>query len=422
MRSRKSERDQPKSDQADLLQEAFHSFDQAAGTLQQSYRALTARLERLDLELATSNDALRHNLKENERMRTHLAAILESLSTGVIVADEAEIIVRCNQAAIAFLGRPRGWILGRRVDQLMQETQLDLDTYPVVAPSGALLSITRNPLHQDAGDECGSIVLLHDITRLRQLEERLQRRDRLAGMGEMVGRIAHEIRNPLGSVELFASMLKRDLGDQPERRAYAEHICMSVRAMDRLLSNLLVYTRPAQPNADWHGTEALVLDALTLAAHAIAHAPIEIPLRLDPEVPQLWCDANQMKQVLLNLILNAIQAMPDGGTLMISASYERDQKAGPATVRLAVSDTGLGIDPAHRSRLFDPFFTTKEEGTGLGLAIADSIVEAHGGRLEVESPQEQGTTFTILLPAEPQKDLHVKVDAAEPTQCIEMNI
>jgi signal transduction histidine kinase len=259
------------------------------------------------------------------------------------------------------------------------------------------------------------VVLIQDVTAVRELEDRLQRRNRLAAMGEMVGRIAHEIRNPLGSIELFASMLRRDLNGVPALRGYAEHISSSVHMMNRLLTNLLVYTKPDCPHGEWHETEALMLDSLTLAAHAIANTRVDIRLEVDPLAARIWCDTGQLKQVLLNLILNGIHAMPGSGTLTLSASLTEGQVPGGPALRLSVSDTGAGIPAAQRSRIFDPFFTTKDEGTGLGLAIVHAIVEAHQGRIDVESSEGRGTTFTIVLPQGPVSDRDDGIDISMAT-------
>lgn len=383
-----------------LLHSAFRSFDHAAATLQASYAALTARLERMDLELAASNEALRANLREKEEIRRHLSAVLESLSTGVLVADEKGTVMRANQAAADLLSRPKQVLLGRELSGILRDAQLDRPGYPLRSPGGVPLSVARAPLLGEDGRSEGSIVLLHDISIVRRLEERLQRRERLAAMGEMVGRIAHEIRNPLGSIELFASLLRKDLAGLPQCRQYAEHISIAVQAMDRLLVNLLAFTRPATPRSAWHRTDAVIHDALTLAAHVLAQKPVETHVACAPEAGRIWCDAFQMKQALLNLILNAVQAMPEGGRLSICACAERDEGSG-AVIRLAVSDTGSGIRPDHLSRIFDPFFTTRDDGTGLGLAIVHTIAEAHRGRVEVDSRLGAGTTVALMLPADP---------------------
>jgi signal transduction histidine kinase len=393
-----------------LLHEAFRSFDDAAATLQQSYQTLTSRLEELDVELADRNEALGRNLRANEELREHLTAIVESLSTGLLVLDAEGTITRCNQTGEQLLGLNREKILGRSLAACLKEAQLDGDAYPLTTRQGAAVALSTRALQTGEGRHTGSVVLIQDVTTVRELEDRLQRRNRLAAMGEMVGRIAHEIRNPLGSIELFASMLRRDLNGVPALRGYAEHISSSVHMLNRLLTNLLVYTKPDCPHGEWHETEALMLDSLTLAAHAIANTRVDIRLEVDPLAARIWCDTGQLKQVLLNLILNGIHAMPGSGTLTLSASLTEGQVPGGPALRLSVSDTGAGIPAAQRSRIFDPFFTTKDEGTGLGLAIVHAIVEAHQGRIDVESSEGRGTTFTIVFPHGPVSDRDDGID------------
>lgn len=387
----------------EILHDAFRSFDQAAGSLQEAYRMLMARVERLDLELAASNEALRVNLKDNEDIKAHLTAILESLTTGVIVAGVDSVIIRCNNAAENLLGLTRDQMLGHLLKQFLDEKHLTTGCYPIVSPTGALLAILRTVLRDAAGLPAGDLILLQDISDVRRLEERVQRRDRLAAMGEMVGRIAHEIRNPLGSVELFASMLRKDLVHDPAKRQYAEHISVAVKAMDRLLANLLTYTKPDCSRAGRHALRPLLEEVLMLTAHEITRHGIEATLQIATSADSVWCDAGQLKQALLNVCVNAAQAMPTGGRLTVHAGRERDDESGmsePGPLRISVSDTGSGIDPAHVSRVFDPFFTTRDEGTGLGLAIVHAIIEAHHGRVEIETHAGRGSTFTFVLPAE----------------------
>ncbi|MCC6966701.1 MAG: PAS domain-containing protein [Nitrospira sp.] len=387
----------------DLLTRAFRDFDQAATVLQQSYDALTTRLQQMDLELAQTNASLREHLRETEEMRAHVTAVLESLDTGVIVADSEDVVVRCNHSTEQLLGVPQAQLRGRHVGEVLAEIRKDHGEYPLVLPSGVTIALSQTDLTDESGHLIGKLVLIHDVTRIRQLEDRLQRRNRLEAMGQMVGSIAHEIRNPLGSVELFASMLRKDLRDQPQLRSYAEHISMAVQSMDQLLSNLLVYTRPDCSRLGWHHTELLIRDVLTLASHAIPPDSVEVRCQVHPLVPQLWCDGPKMKQVLLNLVLNAVQAMPKGGTLTLTACPAPPEIQESPAVHLRVSDTGTGIPAELQSRVFDPFFTTKDQGTGLGLAIVHAVVEAHHGRIDVESYHGQGTSFLITLPRGPMQ-------------------
>ena len=385
----------------DLLTRAFHDFDQAATVLQQSYDALTTRLQQMDLELAQTNASLREHLRETEEMRAHVTAVLESLDTGVIVADSQDVVVRCNHSTEQLLGVSQAQLQGRSATTVLEEIRKDHGEYPLVLPSGVTIALSQTDLTDESGGLIGKLVLIHDVTRVRQLEDRLQRRNRLEAMGQMVGSIAHEIRNPLGSVELFASMLRKDLRDQPQLRTYAEHISMAVQSMDRLLSNLLVYTRPDCSRQGWQETELMIREVLTLASHAMAPGSVEVRCQVDPLVPRIWCDGAKMKQVLLNLVLNAVQAMPDGGVLTLAATMAPANSQESPAVQLIVSDTGTGIPPELQSRVFDPFFTTKDQGTGLGLAIVHALVEAHQGRIDVESKAGQGTSFVITLPRGP---------------------
>ena len=397
------------SNEQELLHAAFRSFDEAAHTLQQSYSALTARVEQMDGELAQSNEALRRQLCDNEAMRVHLDGILESLSAGVLVMDDGETISRSNRAAEVLLGATGADLRNRRASDILAGAGLSVCDRPQRIGQ-TVVSISQVPLRNDSGAHSGHLILFQDITRIYQLEEQLQRKERLAAMGELIGRIAHEIRNPLGSVELFASMLQRDVDEQSSARRYAQQISQAVQLMDRLLANLLLYTRPVRLARGWHQAEPLISESLKLAAHVIAKVPVDIRVDLSPEIHSIWCHDGQLKQVLVNLIVNAGQAMPDGGVLTISLARASSQVLGTPAIRLMVRDSGIGIESAHRSRIFDPFFTTKDEGTGLGLAIVYSIVDAHQGRIDVDSAVGKGTSCSIILPhpssGETQKAFH----------------
>ncbi len=384
-------------EEQELLQTAFRSFDEAAHTLQQSYSALTTRVEQMDLELAQSNEALRRQLCDNEAMRVHLDGILESLSMGVLVMDDCEMITRSNRAAEVLLGVTDDELRNRRASEILAGAGLGVCDRPQRIGQ-AVVSISQVPLHNNSGEHSGHLILFQDITRIYQLEEQLQRKERLAAMGELIGRIAHEIRNPLGSVELFASMLQRDLGEHSSAKRYAQQISQAVQSMDRLLTNLLLYTRPVHLARGWHLAESLIDESMKLAAHAITKMPVEIRVDISQEIHSMWCHDGQLKQVLVNLVVNAVQAMPNGGVLAISLCQEPSQTLGVPAVRLTVRDSGIGIAPAHQSRIFDPFFSTKDDGTGLGLAIVYSIVDAHQGRIDVDSTVGQGTACSIILP------------------------
>ena len=254
---------------------------------------------------------------------------------------------------------------------------------------------------KQAGTGKGTILDLKDIGGRKQAYQRSQRKDRLAAMGEMAAMIAHEIRNPLGGIELFATSLRDSLEGQPELQLLAERISSGVKSIDAIISNLLQFVRPDEANRfeRFDLYEALD-DSLFFMEHlADRENGVDVKVAYGPRPLFIKGDVELLKQVCLNIILNAIQSMPEGGELGISTAHGAMTHAGPpAWAEIRISDNGVGMEPGHVSRIFDPFFTTKERGTGLGLSIVHNIVEMHGGTIDVESRPGKGTVFCIGLP------------------------
>ena len=255
--------------------------------------------------------------------------------------------------------------------------------------------------------------LVHKNMLLEQMEERVQRTNRLAAMGEMAAKIAHEIRNPLGSIELFASLVRRDLHQSGHAAAeMAEHIVSGVRSMDLLITNLLFFTKPQRPQCVLVRLSDVIKEALIFATHTISHHGIEVcwePISGEQDSDYLLADEGLLRQACLNLILNAAQAMEPGGLLRIRVCTS-DEDAGGRVTQVSFSDTGGGISRADLAKMFDPFFTTKERGTGLGLTIAHTIVEAHQGCIEVESKEGQGSTFRLTFPQREREGENVNAE------------
>jgi signal transduction histidine kinase len=235
--------------------------------------------------------------------------------------------------------------------------------------------------------------------RMKKVQEQANRAGRLAAMGEMSVKIAHEIRNPLGSIELFASSLQKELEDNAELKPLCEHICSGVKRINNIISNLLLFIRPEQT------PEMLVLDiheslkdSLFFAEHLIhINTGIEVVANFADRPLRIYGDPQLLSQVSLNLILNALQAMPDGGRLTISTDT-CDDVHGNEMTEIRFADTGCGIPPENLSKIFDPFFTTKKKGMGLGLAIVHHITETHGGTIDINSSPMQGTECIVSLP------------------------
>lgn len=239
--------------------------------------------------------------------------------------------------------------------------------------------------------------LNHEVSKLRyELEDKnreLARRERLAALGEMATGVAHEIRNPLASIQLFASLLDRDLAALPESQRLVRKISAGVGDLDRIVGDVLDFAGRHDPNPRMVAVLQLVckaFEALTAQAHGKG-----VRLESDDSVVglQAWVDPAQLGRAILNVVLNAIEATPAGGTVKASAEVGDD-----GSLLLHVADDGPGIAESLAERIFNPFFTTKEMGTGLGLAIAHRILECHGGRISASNRPQRGARFTLQLP------------------------
>lgn len=222
--------------------------------------------------------------------------------------------------------------------------------------------------------------------------ERMKRSERLYAVGQLAAGLAHEIRNPIASIAGAAGILERHPDNAEKRRACVEIISKECGRLNRLLTQFLDFARPRPPSFKRAAGERLADSVIELAQHAAGRQSISFRREFEPSLPEVECDGEQIKQVLLNLMINAIQASPEGGEIHVEV-----HRAGEF-VAVSIKDQGCGMSPAQMERLFDPFFTTKESGTGLGLPVALQIVQQHGGRIWAERNPEGGMTFSFELP------------------------
>jgi signal transduction histidine kinase len=264
----------------------------------------------------------------------------------------------------------------------------------------------------------GAVVTLHSNAHPKIAAERSLRTERLAAMGEMAAKIAHDIRNPLGCIELFANSLQAALEEQPDLRVLADRISSSVKSIDAIITNLLLFVGPGDtPRFDCFDIYTVLDDTLFFMEHmANQENSIHIEVSYTRRPLFIEGDLELMKQVCLNIILNAVQSMPDGGTLRIKTSRQAGPHGkAPEWMALSIADSGKGIAPEQIPRIFDPFYTTKARGTGLGLSIVHNIVEKHGGTIDVDSAPGRGTEFRILLPLCNRQAGHGRETAAPDT-------
>ena len=393
---------------ANRLLQAFQLFNEKASQLKRSYRRLGKRLHKHNRELVRGNQQLEEHLKQAAAVGTFLRNTLDSLPMGVIVANDGGNIILLNREAEDMTQSSPEAAAGLSIEALLStafhpftclrsplarrgrfEQVVLQDEWPLH------LRLAPVPLQGTTGERVGSVVIVEDVTRLTRWQEQVQRTNRLDALGEMAVSIAQEVRNALGSMELFASLLKQELEHEAEKAMLAEHILSGVKSLNQTISNLLAFTRcpiPCSTSVDPH---RVLEESLIFASQLVRHHHLSLQKSFGADGVTIAADAALLKQVFLNLLLNAIQAMPTGGTLTLATRLHRD------ALEVRVSDTGLGIPPEVIEKIFNPFFTTKERGTGLGLTVVHNIMAAHKGIVHVVSMPGQGTTVTLSFPLEP---------------------
>lgn len=342
----------------------------------------------------------------------YLKGILANIVQGILFIDLHGVINTYNKAAESILDIPSEKVLFHSFWDVFQDEQLGFSMREALEKKISLKAhclsyLSPNDLHceieinttfilKDSEEDSmqGMIVMIKDVTELRQLQTIANRTSRMKELGEMAALVAHEIRNPLGGIKGFASLLYRDLATQPTLQDMAGHIVAGTDELNSLVSQVLDYARPLHPRLEPHDLLVILQEA---KKHILADVNLNtssIDIAVNSPHEELWVaiDIPLFKSALLNLLLNAIQAMPKGGKIEMKATKRHDYAI------LTLTDTGLGISEEHIARLYSPFFTTKPSGNGLGLVEVQKVVQAHHGTIDVSSIVGQGTSFVIKLP------------------------
>jgi len=243
----------------------------------------------------------------------------------------------------------------------------------------------------------GALISLHDQSEIKELEDKVRRADKLSALATMAAGMAHEIKNPLSSMKVFAQLLPKKYDDPEYRQKLEEVLRREIDRIDRIVESLLGFTRATVPTFEIARITELLDKTIQDFEDQAERAGVKI-IKLYSDLPEIEVDRNQISQAFSNFVLNAIQAMPEGGELSISASPGKKVEDIIQNVKIKFSDTGHGIAEDMQKKLFDPFFTTKYGGTGLGLTITHSIIDGHRGYIDVESKLGKGTAFTVTLP------------------------
>lgn len=376
--------------QAQALSEAFEAFNRTTQSMEEAYRRLEGRIQALDAELAEKNQELAVTMD-------YLNSILESISDGVLAVDVEGRLTTFNRAASLILGfdgeslqkKPFAEVFGRDFHPSDDESPGELRA----SDGSTRLVLERDaPLADKTGTVIGAVKVFQDISEIEELRERVRRKDRLAALGEMAATVAHEIRNPLGGIRGFASLLARDLDETDPRKRLVEKVIEGTKSLDKVVNDLLEYTRPIE-------LRQRVISCADIVEPTIGFLdPGERAIAFTCSIPpdlRVHADPDRLRQVLLNVLLNAVQSIEGQGAVRVSATAES------GGVAIVVADDGCGMTPEQLGRAFMPFYTTKDKGTGLGLAAAAKIVEGHGGTITAESEPGVGSRFVIRLPRVP---------------------
>ncbi len=375
-------------------------------------------LESIALSLApvVENARLAQDLRRSERFREH---VLDSMASGLVATDLQGRLLTFNRTAEQLLGhradevvgRPLGEVLGEeaeaRVRDALEHGRLALREETLFRASGGTplpVSLTTSLLRHEGRNVYGAIATFVDLSPLKLAEEHARRQDRLAALGRFTSSVAHEIRNPLAGIAAGVQYLSRALKDEGPQRENLQFIENEIRRLDRIVQDLFDVTHPRKLQARVLPLEDTVRRALRCLEPRIAERGLRTELTVTPRTPPVPHDPDQLEQVFINLVKNAAEASPSGGTLRIRIEEAPGRETGQAgpVVAVRVSDEGPGIRAEHLKTVFEPFFTTKQGGSGLGLYISHDIVKRHGGNLSVRNISGSGATFVVELPLEPQ--------------------
>jgi signal transduction histidine kinase len=379
------------------LKEAFLNFTEASKSLETYYGKLQERVQYLTLEVEEKNRQLKDALNNTEEAKDYLKGILENLRDAIIVLDMDKNVSMMNRAAEDLFRLQGPSTIGRSFAEL--DFSLDRDGDEGVLTVGRKkydVIVSHSEVLDSQGMLRGHVILFKDISRIKELEAQNERNHRLIAMGEMAAKIVHEIRSPLCSIELYAGMLAKDL-EGTEHLNLAKGISTGISSLNAILSNMLFFAKPQKPVLRQVDICRLLDETAFMLMPLIESRGLKFSKEIEQGVTASG-DADLLKQVFLNILINAVQVTPEGRAVKAIC---RDEQG---TAVIEISDEGPGIDAENIEKIFDPFFSTREKGTGLGLTISARIVQAHDGTIRVKSEKGTGSQFLISFPEKAASD------------------
>ena len=380
------------------------------GTLRDNEERRTRDLRQVSVQLEEAYKKLEERAIQLINIQDYTQSILRSITSGVLTVGPDGSVTTANPAAERMLGMSEFDMVPKPISALFRDdggigsdvSKVLAGRLPLTMREVTLMTSGGRTVHVQAstsrmravgGRILGAVVTVEDVSDVKALTDQLIRADRLAAMGELTAGVAHEVRNPLGVIRASVQLLEDAQCDRARIDEAAAIIKQEIDRLDKVIKALLDFGRPSTPTLVRTDVESVLDDVLLFTKRFATQADVEIVRVQGSELPPVIADPDQLKQVFLNLVTNAVQAMEDGGGMITVTTRDAGD-----FIEVQVADDGPGISREDLGKVFDPFYSKRQGGTGLGLTIVHRIVDEHGGHIEVDSGRS-GTTFTVSLPA-----------------------
>jgi len=382
-----------KKQKTEQLTDAFRIFNELSQNLSVSYQGLEEQVAKLHGELAFAHSERLKTLEEKEKLASRLGKILAALPAGVIVLDVGGKVLDCNAVATDYLGEP---LIGLDWLNIIARSLIPVVGNPherqLSNGKRVNMTVSRDVTSNEPSDS-GQIILLSDVSEMRNLQDMLNQQKQLSAMGEMVASMAHQVRTPLATAILYASQMSSPVLDNEKRQRFSQKILERLQYLERQVNDMLIFAKDGRLEMETFSLAELLDHLSETVKEYTGSGGIDLQIINEVQDDVMLGNENALRGALLNLLNNAVDAVGQVGCIRISVVQLDGFK-----LRIVIKDDGPGIDQELRQRIFEPFFTTKPQGTGLGLAVVDSVVKAHGGHVHVESQPGLGTVFSIVLP------------------------
>ena len=393
------------------LTKAIEHYTSVTHDFKEAYFQLEQQVLKLNVELEKKNSELQKSLSETKSLQNYLNNILSSMNSGVVCTDSEENITIFNRAAETLTGFSAKDLIGKKysvfyVDERSKDHQ-PMEVFKnknkviqheklIRRNNGELLPVKfcMSQIQSEDKEPVGVVEVFEDLTEFRKLEKEIEQGRTLMALGEMAGHVAHQIRNPLGAIAGFTTLLERNLGPDDPRQRHTRKIIEAVGNMERIISNLVFLARPVQPSKRKINIRWLLNDVVEhiLFQSNEEGGAIQFDRKMPKSKVEIMADPHLFQQLFLHLLKNSVQAVDQNGEIKLHL-----QKSNKSEIKITIEDNGKGIPYEIQNRLFFPFESSKQKGVGLGLPIVRKIVDLHQGKIQVKSKVKKGTKVTLIF-------------------------